>query len=77
MDHDYKILTGFQVGDIVRVESRHEKECYWKAKIVKIHTMGTLANVTDVNPTSVWHGEISCVRIGQLKIWDPSDDVNI
>ena len=53
MDHNYKDLTGFQAGEIVRVEQ--EKEVYWKGVITKIHSMGSLATVKDINPNSVSH----------------------
>lgn len=75
MDHHYESLTGFKIGDHVRVE--HEKEVFWKGKIFSIHTAGTLATVKMINPNAVGYGDHFVVYVRQLAPWDPADDVNV
>jgi transcription antitermination factor NusG len=78
MDHYYKDLTGFQVGDLVRVDEGSEE--YWKGKITKITTVrwsGTIMMVKNVNPNSIHFGDVFPRFVQNLKIWDPADDVNI
>lgn len=75
MDHHYESLTGFKVGEIVRVEE--ELEVFWKGEIFKIHTGGSMATVKDVNPNSIGFNDLFVVYVRQLAKWDPADDVNI
>jgi len=79
MDHHYKTKTGFQVGEIVRVNEAlpGQPPIYWKGKIVKIHTAGRMANVEDVNPNSSYYKEVFSRFIESLAHWNPEDDVNI
>ena len=79
MDHHYKDLTGFRAGEIVRVNEALPGQSpeYWKGKIVKIHTQGTMANVKDVNPNSSYFGEVFPRFIESLAPWDKADEVNI
>lgn len=79
MNHNYKESTGFQVGDLVRVNETTlgGDPVYWKGKIVKIHTMGKMANIKDVNPNSSYYGDIFPRLIEPLTPWDSKDDVNV
>ena len=79
MNHHYKELTGFQVGEIVRVNEAlpGQPPIYWKGKIVKIHTAGRLANIEDINPNSSYHKEVFSRLIQCLAHWKSEDEVNI
>lgn len=65
----------FKKGDLVRVEE--SRQCYWKGRIIKIHTMGTMANVKDVNPNSSHYNSLFPVFLKDLEPWNSADNVNV